>query len=153
MDEALKATQAQWWETHKKSINGWLQCHKLMKFHFGEAEQYQAERYDGQNDHSDHMIACQTMWVSQPKDEWVHAFVHTLDELPRQWYVSAELHKDITTYEELSICFSHIFHFADANLFIHSALQHICDVVLKVVPIAYSMDPHATHMVQSMMEC
>ena len=36
---------------------------------------------------------------------------------------------------------------------IHSALQHIYDVVLEVVSVAYHVDPHEAPMMQSMMEC
>ena len=36
---------------------------------------------------------------------------------------------------------------------IHSALQHIHDVVLEVVPIAYPTELHEVHMMHSMMEC
>ena len=46
------------------------------------------------------------------------------------------------TSEEFSILFSHTFSFEDVDPVIHSALNHIRDVVLKVVPLAYPMDPH-----------
>ena len=41
----------------------------------------------------------------------------------------------------------------DANPAIHSALQHIHDFFLKVVPVAYPVDLHVAPMMQSMMEC
>ena len=81
LEEALKATPARWWETHKKSINGWLLCCRLMEVHFAEAENYQFEKYDGIKDPNDHLIACCTMWFSRLKDDWVHDFVQTLDEM------------------------------------------------------------------------
>ena len=84
---------------------------------------------------------------------WVHAFVHTLDEIPHQWYVSVESHKEITTWEELSMCFSHTFSFEDVDPTIHSALQHICNVFMKVLPFTYPVDLHQTDIMQSMMEC
>ena len=93
------------------------------------------------------------MWVSRPKDEWVHAFVHTLDEIPQQWYVSTELRREIITWEDLMIYFSHTFSFADIDLVIHSALQHIHNFVLEVVPIAYPTESHEVPMMQSMIEC
>ena len=58
---------------------------------FGDVEVYHAVRYDGQNDPTGHLIECQTLWASQPKDEWVHAFIQTLEEMPRSWYVVVEL--------------------------------------------------------------
>ena len=53
----------------------------------------------------------------------------------------------------MSIFFSHTFSFADVDPMIHSDLQHICDVVLKVVLVAYHVDPHEAPMMQSMMDC
>ena len=96
-----------------------------MTFQFGEEEKYHTERYDGWYDPGYHLIACQAMWNSIPKDEWVHDFFHMLDEMPQSWYVLVELCRDITTWEKLMICFNHTFIFEDTNLAIHSALQHI----------------------------
>jgi hypothetical protein len=36
MDEALKATLARWWGTHKNNIIDWVQCHTLMTTWFSE---------------------------------------------------------------------------------------------------------------------
>ena len=73
--------------------------------------------------------------------------------MPRSWYVSVELSREITTWEELTVFFTHTFSFPDTNPVIHSTLQHIRDVVLKVVLVAYPVDPHETCLMQSMMEC
>ena len=50
------------------------------------------------------------------------------------------------------VCFTHTFSFTDTNPAIHNALQHIHDVVLKVVPVSYPVDPHKICLIQSMME-
>ena len=68
--------------------------------HFGDVEVYHAGRYDGRNDPASHLIECQTLWTSRPRDEWVHTFFHTLEEMPRSWYVAAKLRRTITTWEE-----------------------------------------------------
>ena len=65
--------------------------------HFGDIEVYHARRYDGRNDPTHHLIECQMLWISQPRDEWVHAVVHTLEEMLRSWYVATELRRTITT--------------------------------------------------------
>ena len=57
------------------------------------------------------------------------------------------------TCEELTLCFTHSFTFADANLDVKNVLKIIRYVVLKVLPIAYLGDPHAHFHMQSMMEC
>ena len=100
-------------------------------------------RYDGKNYPTNHLTECQTLWAAQPRDEWIHAFIHTLNEMPRSWYISAELRREITTWEELTVFFAHTFGFADANVEVNNALQIIRDVILKVVPVAYPVDPHA----------
>ena len=87
------------------------------------------------------------------KDEWVHAFIHSLDEMPRSWYISVELCREITTWEEMTICFSQTFHFAYANPNVNNALHIIRDLVLKLVPVTYPVDPHAQCHMQSMVEC
>ena len=124
-----------------------------MTFHFGNVDAYHAGWYDEWNDPSSHLIECQTLWASQPKDEWVHSFVHTLDEMPRSWYVLPEFHKEITTWEELTVFFTHTFSFTDTNPDVHNALQLIRDVVLKVMSVAYLVDPHVHCHMQALMDC
>ena len=92
------------------------------------------------------------MWVSREKSEWVHYFVHTLDEMLRQWYVSVDLRREITTWEELSIFFSHTFRFANAGFVIHSVLKHIYNMVLNVSPVVYHVDLHEAPRMQLMVE-
>ena len=76
-----------------------------MMVRFGNLEFYHVGRYDGWNDPIDHLIKCQTLWALQPRDEWVHPLMHTLEEIPRSWYVAEELHRTITTWVELFVCF------------------------------------------------
>ena len=71
----------------------------------------------------------------------------------RSWYVAAELRITITTWEELSVCFVQTFSFQDANPEVCNALHIIHNVVLKVIPVAYPIDPHAHCSIQSMMTC
>ena len=71
----------------------------------------------------------------------------------RSWYVAIELHRTITTWEELSVFFMQTFSFQDDNPEVHNALQIIRDIVLKVIPVAYPVDPHAHYSIQSMMTC
>ena len=72
--------------------------------------------------------------------------------MSQQWYVSVELHREITTWEEFPVCFNHAFSFVDVDPMIHSVLKHICDIVLKVVPVAYLVDLNVAPSMQSMME-
>ena len=90
------------------------------------------------------------MW---PKDEWVHAFVHTLEEMPRSQYVATKLCRTITAWEDLSVFFVQTFSFQDTNPEVCNTLHIIYDIVLKVIPVAYPVDPHAHCSIQSMMTC
>ena len=60
LEEALKATPARWWETHKNTITGWAQRRRLMTVRFDNVEEYYTEWYDGRNDPSGHLIEFQT---------------------------------------------------------------------------------------------
>ena len=71
----------------------------------------------------------------------------------RYSYGSTELRREITTWEELTICFAHTFNLSDANPDVHNALQLIHNVFLKVVSVAYLVDPHVHFQMQSMIEC
>ena len=73
--------------------------------------------------------------------------------MSRSWYVAAELRRTITTWEEFSICFAQTFSFQDINPEVCTALQIIRDVVLKVTPVTYPVDPHAHCSIQPMMAC
>ena len=73
--------------------------------------------------------------------------------MPRYWYILAELCREIATWEELTVYFSHTFRFVDANVEVNNALHIIQYVLLKVVLVAYPVDPHAHCHMQSMMEC
>ena len=99
------------------------------------------------------MRECQKLWASRTKDEWVHDFIHTLDEMPRSWYILAELHWEITTWEALTVCFVQTFSFRYAKPEVHNALQLIHNVVLKVLPVTYPVDTHVQCHMQSMMTC
>ena len=35
----------------------------------GDLEVYHAGRYDGRNDPASHLMECQALWASQPKDD------------------------------------------------------------------------------------
>jgi hypothetical protein len=39
LDEALKEMSDKWWETHKKKIVEWVQCHTLLIVHFSDQDE------------------------------------------------------------------------------------------------------------------
>ena len=56
------ATPAHWWASHKKSITGWMKCHRLMIVHFGTTEVDHTGKYHGNNDPNNHLVERQTLW-------------------------------------------------------------------------------------------
>jgi hypothetical protein len=91
LDEALKATPARWWGTHKRNITEWIQCHTLMTAWFSAQEESCEVRYTGRSCPKDHVRSCEEAWSDIPRDQWVHIFINTLDTTPINWYLQAEL--------------------------------------------------------------
>jgi len=83
---ALRATPARWWPTHKFSIQNWIQCKRLMQIRFGEANKYVLGQYNGMNDPREHILTCGYVWNELPREAWPHMFIHTLDNIPKNWY-------------------------------------------------------------------
>ena len=50
-----------------------------------------ASKYDGQTDPKEHIQLCITAWKDIPQEEWVHGFIHTLETIPKNWYLEKEL--------------------------------------------------------------
>jgi hypothetical protein len=55
IDEALKATLARWWGTHKSNITDWTQCRTLMTTQFSAQVGSCEVRYTGQSFPKDHV--------------------------------------------------------------------------------------------------
>jgi hypothetical protein len=91
LDEALKATLARWWGTHKNNIVHWVQCRTLMAMRFSEQVEGCEVRYTGQSCMKDHVQSCEEAWSSIPQEQWVHKFINILDTTPINWYLQAEL--------------------------------------------------------------
>lgn len=53
--QALRATPARRWGTHKKNIGDWKKCRRLMWVRFGQVEIDLTHKYDGKNDPRDHI--------------------------------------------------------------------------------------------------
>ena len=40
-----------------------------------------------------HIEECVKVWQHRPSDEWVHLFIHTLDDMSKNWYIETELRR------------------------------------------------------------
>ena len=50
-------------------------------------------RYDAQIDPTAQIEECVKVWQHRPSDEWVHLFIHTLDDMSKNWYIKTELRR------------------------------------------------------------
>jgi hypothetical protein len=86
LDVVLKATPAIWWASHKEGIEDWSQCKILLQVRFGTKVDY-VQRYRGVSDPIDRTKHCRKIWSSILKKELTHKFIHTLDVIPKNWYL------------------------------------------------------------------
>ena len=98
MDLAVRATPARWWYAHKGNIASWDDLKRLMAIGFSTDKASIQQKYTGQSDPRSHIQTCEQNWSDIPEDEWVHRFIHTLDTVPRNWYIETELRKGTTTW-------------------------------------------------------
>jgi len=87
LDISLRVTPARWWTVHKVSINKWGQCKRLMTVNFGTIAENIIEHYNGLTDPREHILTYGYIWNEVPRDVWTQMFVHTLDTIPRNWYI------------------------------------------------------------------
>jgi hypothetical protein len=87
LDISLKDTPSHWWGTHKENINNWFQCKRLLHNRFdAEQENMVLEKYDGFGQPKEHVDKCTVQWRLVPLEEWPHHFIHTLEDIPKNWY-------------------------------------------------------------------
>jgi hypothetical protein len=91
MDEALKSTPTIWCGMHKNNITEWVQCHTLMTVRFSAQVEGCEIRYTGQSCPKDHVRSCEEAWRNVPQEKWVHKIINTLDTIPINWYLQADL--------------------------------------------------------------
>jgi hypothetical protein len=91
LDEALKSTPAIWWGAHKRNITKWKQCLTLLTLQFSEQAEGCKVLYTCHSCPKDHMQSCEEAWGNIPKEQWVHKFINTLDTMPINYYLHAEL--------------------------------------------------------------
>jgi hypothetical protein len=100
---------------------------------------------------------CRKIWSSIPKKEWMHKFIHTLDMIPKNWYLELEMHRETMDWDELTQRFKVTFTFEDESPLVDATLQAIRTRVfseegsMDVVPVC---SVHRTSMtVHELLEC
>jgi hypothetical protein len=135
LDLALKATPAIWRGAHKEIITDWYQCKRLLCIRFG-AEQTgkKQQKYDGLGTLAEHLEACKMLWKMTSSEEWSHHFIHTLEEIPTNWYMDQEMRKGTKTWGTLQQNFTVTFSFEHENPNIDTTLKWIRDVIFIEEP-------------------
>jgi hypothetical protein len=59
------------------------------------------------------------------KQEWMHRFIHTLETVPRNWYLELEVCRGTTDWEELTQNFKVTFNFEVESPLVDATLQVI----------------------------
>ena len=98
IDLAVRATPTRWWHAHKENIASWDDLKRLMAIRFSHDKECLRQKYKGESDPRSHIKICEQSWSDIPEDEWVHLFIHTLDQIPRNWYMETELRRGTITW-------------------------------------------------------
>jgi hypothetical protein len=125
IDVVLKDTPSRWWDSHKERIEYWLQCKILMQVRFGNEVEYTAQKYTRVSNPIDHIAQCRKIWSSILKKEWTHEFTHTLDMIPKNWYLELEIHRETMDWDKTNQIFKVTFTFEDEYSLIDASLQAI----------------------------
>jgi hypothetical protein len=101
LDVVLKATPARWWAAHKEGMEDWLQCQRLMNVRLGIELENNAQKYIGISNPTKHVEQCKNRWSSTLKEETIHRFIHTLDTIPKNWYLELEMRREKTSWDKM----------------------------------------------------
>lgn len=94
-----------------------------MSVRFGNVAESFTKYYSGPTDLREHILTCGYRWNEVPKDVWTHMFIHTLDQIPRNWYIQLELRRETVSWEEMASSFVHTFSAYEGDLMMETALQ------------------------------
>jgi len=59
------------------------------------------KKYTRKDDSREHLARWTKVWGGIPQPEWVHIFVHTLDVIPKSWYLETKLRNGTTNWDEM----------------------------------------------------
>jgi hypothetical protein len=96
-----------------------------MQIRFGSEGEDIAQKYIGESDLMGHVEKCRDLWHSVLEIEWTHRFIHTLDTIPKNWYLELEMCRETTRWEELTQRFKITFTFEHESPSIYAVLQAI----------------------------
>jgi hypothetical protein len=129
----------------------------LLQVKFKTKTKYILQKHIGLILPTDHLTQCTTTWSLVPKHEWTHLFVHTLDTIPKNWYIELEVCRGITDWEELTCNFKVTFSFENDAPLVDTTMKMIKNKILtyedsiKPLPLCSAAKSSAT--VHEVLEC
>jgi hypothetical protein len=92
-----------------------------------------------------------------PKKEWMHRFIHTLETIPKNWYLELEMHRDTTDWDYMTQRFKVTFTFEHESPLVDVALQDIRHKIFseeESMEVIYVCSAHNASMtVHQLLEC
>jgi hypothetical protein len=90
--------------------------------------------YTGRSCPKDHVQSCEEAWRNIPQEKWVHKFINTLDTIPINWYLQAELRFITTDWKGMTQNFVTTFLFESQYPTVNQALQTVRHKVFEEAP-------------------
>jgi len=117
---------------HKGSFDDWCECRKMMQTQFGKPKMQLIDMYDEQNDPCAHLAKWTQAYGEKPQPEWVHLFCHTLDVIPRNWYVEIDIRHGTGEWDILREGFMMKFSFEGGFDSIEEALKEVKAAIFRI---------------------
>jgi len=73
--------------------------------------EYTTHKYVEEGNPTDHVTQCENIWSMTMKKEWTHKFIHTLETIPKNWYLELEMHRDTADWDYMTQRFKVTFNF------------------------------------------
>jgi hypothetical protein len=119
-----KATPARWW-AHKEKIEDSQHCRGLIQERFNTHVGDMTHKYIREGNPKYHVAQCEQLWILVSRKEWTHRFIHTLETVPRNWYLELEISRDTKNWDYIHQIFQVTFTFHNASPIISTVLHAI----------------------------
>ena len=80
-------------------------------------------RHDAKANPIVHIEECVKVWQHRASDEWVHLFIHTLDDMSKNWYIETEFRRGTVAWPIMVEGFQLTFNFESEYPKIDQALK------------------------------
>ena len=124
-----------------------------MKIIFSNDRECTEHKYTGQSDPRSHIKTCEQVWLDILVDEWIHLLIHTLDTVPRNWYIETELRRGTITWPVMTDNFLLTFSFEFEYPSIDQALKIIKTKIFEDCTLPVYSQPDWAIQLEHALEC